>query len=92
MLADSLPLLTAALVPAHSLVVGHLLWIYMDPGTMMPVASGIAAVVGVLLMFWHRILRGVRKALGLSKKPPAEPEESGSYASSAEQDGGVREP
>jgi hypothetical protein len=27
---------------------------YIDPGTLMPVASALAAVVGGLLMFWRR--------------------------------------
>ena len=29
---------------------------YIDPGTLMPVASALAAVVGGLLMFWRRLV------------------------------------
>ena len=37
---------------------------YMDPGSLMPVGSAVAAVIGVLLMFWHRILRFGRRLTG----------------------------
>jgi hypothetical protein len=37
---------------------------YMDPGSLMPVGSAIAAVIGIFLMFWHRILGVVRRVLG----------------------------
>ena len=35
---------------------------YIDPGTLMPVASALAAVVGALLMFWRRTVSVVRGA------------------------------
>jgi hypothetical protein len=57
---------------------------YMDPGSLMPVGSAIAAVIGVLLMFWHRILRLVRRALG--RAPAAADSTLESSSSDAEQD------
>jgi hypothetical protein len=38
---------------------------YIGPETLMPVASALAAIVGVLLMFWRRTVALVRA--GLSK-------------------------
>jgi len=41
---------------------------YIDPGTLMPVASALAAILGAFLMFWRRtvaLLRaGVRAITG----------------------------
>ena len=36
---------------------------YIGPDTLMPVASALAAVAGVLLMFWRRTLGAVRFGL-----------------------------
>lgn len=35
-----------------------LLWVvlYVGPELMLPLTSALAAIVGVLLMFWHRVL------------------------------------
>lgn len=33
---------------------------YIDPGVLMPVASALAAIAGALLMFWRRVVAGVR--------------------------------
>ena len=35
---------------------------YIDPGTLMPVASALAVVGGVALMFWRRIVSVFRGA------------------------------
>jgi hypothetical protein len=35
---------------------------YIDPGTLMPVASALAAILGALLMFWRRVVHLVRTA------------------------------
>jgi hypothetical protein len=35
---------------------------YIDPGSLMPVASALAAIVGALLMFWRRTVTVVRSA------------------------------
>ena len=58
--------------------------LYMDPGSLMPVGSAIAAVVGVLLMFWHRIVRAVRRVLG--RAPAGADSTLESSSSDAEQD------
>jgi hypothetical protein len=35
---------------------------YIGPETMMPLASALAAVAGVLMMFWRRVVGFVRSA------------------------------
>jgi len=35
--------------------------LYIGPETMLPLASALAAIVGVLLIVWHRVLGLVRK-------------------------------
>jgi hypothetical protein len=35
--------------------------LYIGPETMLPLASALAAVGGVLLLFWHRFLALIRK-------------------------------
>jgi hypothetical protein len=57
---------------------------YMDPGSLMPVGSAAAAVIGVLLMFWHRIVRTVRRVLG--RAPTAADSTLESSATDGEQD------
>lgn len=36
---------------------------YVDPGTFMPVATAIAAVTGILLMFWRRTVAFMRSGV-----------------------------
>lgn len=46
-----------------------MLWAYIGPETMMPIASGVAAAVGVVLMFGRSIMlcfRGIARKLGFS--------------------------
>ena len=38
--------------------------LYLGPETAMPLASAIAAVIGVLVMFWRRVVASVRSAAG----------------------------
>lgn len=38
---------------------------YVDPGTLMPVASALAAVGGILFMFWRRVVGAVRSGVRL---------------------------
>ncbi|RPJ87510.1 MAG: hypothetical protein EHM18_00780 [Acidobacteria bacterium] len=46
-----------------------LVFLYMGPETMMPLASALAAIIGTLLIFWHRFVGFVRRAYrGLSLK------------------------
>ncbi len=35
---------------------------YVDPGTLMPIASAFAALVGGLMLFWRRVVAGLRAA------------------------------
>ncbi len=40
---------------------------YLGPDTAMPLASAIAAVVGVAVMFWHRtkaLVKGIGRSVG----------------------------
>jgi len=39
-----------------------LVFLYMGPETMMPLASALAAIVGALLMFWRRFVAIARRA------------------------------
>lgn len=41
------------------------LWAYIGPETALPLASALAAVVGVLLMFWNFIWRLLKKSFQL---------------------------
>jgi hypothetical protein len=36
--------------------------LYVGPEVLMPLASAIAAVAGMLLLFWRRVVAGVRSA------------------------------
>ena len=36
---------------------------YIGPETLMPLASAVAAVMGVLLMFWRRVVGAVRSGV-----------------------------
>ena len=52
-----------------------MVWLYLGPEVIAPVASALAAIGGVLLMFWRRIRALFRSALGLltgKKDAPAE--------------------
>ena len=40
---------------------------YIGPDTLMPVASALAAVGGVLLMFWRRVVGAIRLTFQMAK-------------------------
>lgn len=42
-------------------VLPAMVMLYIGPETMLPLTSALAAIAGVLLMFWQRIVRLVRK-------------------------------
>jgi hypothetical protein len=53
--------------------------LYLGPDTIMPIASAIAAIIGILLIFWRAIFTRAKKLIriGISKitgKPIVEPE------------------
>jgi len=57
--------------PSHSVhaLSQWLILLYMGPDTMMPLASALAAIIGTLLMFWHRLVGWARRAYrGLTLK------------------------
>lgn len=46
-----------------------IVFLYIGPETMLPLASFVAGVIGVILVFWRVIVAGIRKLLG---KEPAD--------------------
>jgi hypothetical protein len=50
---------------------------YGGPDQIMTVTSGLASLVGVLLLFWNRIVGTIFRILGLSKKSDAVADENG---------------
>ena len=52
-----------------------LLALYAGPDQVMTVTSGIASIVGVLLIFWHKVVAAFSKAInklrGVSESAPA---------------------
>jgi hypothetical protein len=45
--------------------------LYVGPDQMLPVMSALGAIVGVLLMVWHRVVAFVRKAFRSVMRRPA---------------------
>jgi hypothetical protein len=41
---------------------GSNVFLYIGPDQLLPLASALGAIIGVLLMFWHRLTSLVRKA------------------------------
>ena len=60
--------LVAALGPFAAWSWGVLILLYLDPGSMMPLGTGLAAIIGILLIFWQRVVRFVRTLLPSSRK------------------------
>ena len=44
--------------------------LYGGPDQVMTVTSGIASIIGVLLIFWHRVVNAFFKVFGLKRKSP----------------------
>ncbi len=36
-------------------------WLYVGPDQILPLTSALGAVIGVLLMFWHRVMGWLRR-------------------------------
>jgi hypothetical protein len=49
-----------------------LLELYTSPDQLLPVASIVAAVVGLLFIFWSKIVETLRRVVGISKRSPGE--------------------
>lgn len=47
---------------------GDIVLLYIGPETFVPLLSFLAAVGGVLLMFWRRIVAGIRKFFGYCRE------------------------
>jgi hypothetical protein len=53
-----------------------LVLLYLGPETVMPLASILAAILGILLIFWRFILKGIKKLFrSIFHKPSSEPAE-----------------
>ncbi len=47
--------------------------LYGGPDQVMTVTSGIASIIGVLLIFWHKVVNAFFKIFGIKRNlPPAE--------------------
>jgi len=47
--------------------------LYGGPDQVMTVTSGIASIIGVLLIFWHKVVNAFFKVFGIQRNtPPAE--------------------
>lgn len=60
---------------------------YLGPETIMPLTSGIAAILGVMLMFWGYLVRIIKKPFQVlfARKVVNQPEELTPLTSSVEQ-------
>ena len=56
-----------------------LVFLYLGPETLMPLASALAAIVGVFLIFWRYIIKYARKAVGFFRglvSPAKDPDDA----------------
>jgi hypothetical protein len=55
--------LVTLLNPSHSVhtLSQWLVFLYIGPDAMMPLVSALAAIIGTLLMFWHRLVGWLRR-------------------------------
>jgi hypothetical protein len=68
--------LIAPLHPEHARLWHSLVLLYVGPDQILPLTSALGAILGVLLMFWHRLKVLPRKAwrgLFARRAEPAEP-------------------
>jgi len=69
---------TTTAAPLASSSVASLMLLYVGPDQILPLTSALAAMVGVLLMFWQRLVHWVREAwhrltLRVRRDPQGEP-------------------
>jgi hypothetical protein len=48
--------------------------LYGGPDTLMPIASALAAIIGVLLMLWNRVVSYLRRFVQSSSRRPLTPQ------------------
>jgi hypothetical protein len=44
--------------------------LYGGPDQVMTVTSGIASIIGVLLIFWHKVVNAFFRLFGIKRNPP----------------------
>lgn len=64
---------------------------YLGPNTVMPLASALAAVVGVVLIFWRYIYSSIRGATRLLTRSRAHAASSGSEGNDQMSEQGAKE-
>jgi len=47
----------------------HLLAFYAGPDQVMTVTSGLASIVGILLIFWHKVVATFQKTVNKFRRP-----------------------
>jgi len=64
----------------------EVLALYGGPDQVMTVTSGIASIIGVLLIFWHKVVNAFFKLFGLKRNtPPSDaPQDASKTPSQAE--------
>ena len=60
-------------VPGHSLQELPALLLYVGPDQILPLTSVLGGIVGVVLMFWHRLVGFAQKALKFFSKSEPSP-------------------
>jgi hypothetical protein len=51
-----------------------LFFLYLGPETVMPLASILASILGVLLIFWRFIWGSIKRMIRIIRRQPADPE------------------
>ncbi len=64
---------------------------YLGPNTVMPLASALAAVVGVVLIFWRYIYSSIRSAARFFTRSRVQAASSGVEANDPKSDQGAKE-
>jgi hypothetical protein len=75
---DLTPLLWLSELLPWDVALGLLVFLYLGPETVLPVASVLAAVLGVLLIFWRHVVALARKAMRALRRrsgPPSSADE-----------------
>jgi hypothetical protein len=57
---ESIVALQGTWIPAVQTGLDGLIFLYVGPDQLLPLTSFFGAIVGILLMFWHRFLGGLR--------------------------------
>ena len=63
-------MLTVQLISEAQQTVVPLVLLYLGPDALMPVVSGLAAIAGVLLVFWNKVLGFARRLVQMFTRRP----------------------